>query len=78
MKFLVLLLVFLFAVWLFRSRQQARTRPRDKQPPQGKQPIEACAHCGVHAVKADMLVGQHGSYCSIEHLQRAGDKVVRG
>jgi uncharacterized protein len=78
MKFFVLLLVLLFAVWLFRSRQQQKSRPVDRQVPAGKQQIQACAHCGVHAVKTDMVVGSKGLYCSIEHLKQADDRIVRG
>lgn len=74
MKLLLLLLVLLFAVWLWRSGRQAKQPPsRRRASPPAQAPLEmiACAQCGLHLPKADAVVGQHGLYCSIEHRQRA-------
>lgn len=73
MKLLLMLLVLLFAVWLWRSGRQAKQASQRPASPPAKTPLEmiACGQCGLHLPKADAVVGQHGLYCSIEHRQRA-------
>lgn len=73
MKLLLMLLVLLFAVWLWRSGRQAKQAPPGRTSPAAKAPLEmiACGQCGLHLPKADAVIGQHGLYCSTEHRQRA-------
>jgi uncharacterized protein len=81
MKFFVLLLVLLFAVWLFRHRNPSLGRPNQKRSPEGKvepMPMVACLHCGVHLAQGEAVQGARGVYCSSEHLQLAGDRLRHG
>jgi uncharacterized protein len=73
MKFLLMLLVLLFAVWLWRSGRQAKQVPRQRASPASQAPLDmiACERCGLHLPKVDAVVGKNGLYCSVEHRQRA-------
>ncbi len=76
MKFLLLLAVVGFAIWLFKSRRRV---PGPKQPPPAARPgapgapatpMLACAHCGVHLPQTDAVIDAAGrAYCSAAHLQ---------
>ena len=66
MKYLVLLLIVMGGIWWIR--QQRASQVQRAQPPT-PEPMVACAHCGTHAPKKDMLVGRLGLYCSQPHLQ---------
>lgn len=69
MKFLILLLVLAFGVWLWRSR---RPPPPPRQPRGTGQPAEMtrCAACGLHLPLADAERGRQGIYCSKEHRRQ--------
>lgn len=80
MKYLLVLAVVLFAVWLWKHnrRQEARERAAEKaahQTPPAPPPVAsvarmvACRHCGLHLPEADAVSGQHGRYCSEAHRQ---------
>jgi uncharacterized protein len=79
MKFLLLLCVFMFAIWLFRSRNPSRESVQTGAKREPEQiAVKACAWCGVHGVEAELIQGRRGLYCSVEHLQLAQDKASRG
>ncbi len=73
MKFLLLLVVVLVAVWAWRSGRLADTAPKQKPPttPPSPQDMVSCAQCGVHVPQADAIAGRNGPYCCVEHRQRA-------
>lgn len=66
---LVLLVVVLFAWWVFRPRRTAappaaRPAPKAEAAPQA---MLQCAHCGVHLPRAEALVDERGAFCSEAH-----------
>ncbi|KAF1019986.1 MAG: hypothetical protein GAK30_02781 [Paracidovorax wautersii] len=82
MKPLVLLLVALFAVWLWRSRRP----PEDGEPPAKKagpqtrapkgiappQPMVRCAVCSLHLPRRDAIAGTAARhYCGRDHFDQA-------
>jgi uncharacterized protein len=85
MKYILVLLVILFAVWLWQHnrRNEQRDEAASRRPPvspppppvaRTPQPMVACAHCGLH-LPADEAVtsapaGLH--YCSESH-RRLGE-----
>jgi uncharacterized protein len=72
MKFLLVLAVVLFGVWLFRSgRQDKVTRQKPPVNPSDPQEMVSCQLCAVHVPKSDAVPGRNGLYCSAEHRQRA-------
>jgi uncharacterized protein len=73
MKFFLMLLVLLFAIWLWRSGRQIKQPPRPHGKPPAQAPLDmvACAQCGLHLPKAEAVAGHQGLYCSVEHRQRA-------
>lgn len=84
MKFVLLMLVLVFGVWLFAHRRrsdrsafgpsQSGSAVRNSLP----QPMQPCAHCHVHMALTDMTAGQRGLYCSPEHVRQAGDRPHHG
>lgn len=72
MKYLLLLLVIVVALWWIGARARRVSPPRS---PHGGEPqaIEACAHCGVHMPRAEMVAGARGRYCSEAHRLAHGD-----
>jgi uncharacterized protein len=78
MKFLLVLIVVMVGVWIWRSNRAAEraddaerdaARPRRKAP--GAIAMGRCDHCGMHCPSDDLIVGEHGTYCSTEHRNRA-------
>jgi uncharacterized protein len=73
MKFLVLLLVLVVAIgWLMlRTRRRPAPRPAaTAKPPAaaGVAPMLACARCGLHLPKPEVLFDVRGQpYCCAEH-----------
>lgn len=79
MKYLLVLGVVLFAVWLWRhnraadARAQAEERAR-RTPPSSPAPapvlvadMVACAHCGLHVPTGEAIAHQGAFYCSDAH-----------
>lgn len=85
MKYLIVLVVLLVAVWIWRrsraeqareeaeerAQEQAKARAR-QAPPKVLAPAEmvSCAHCGLHLPAADALTGPDGHFCSAEHQRQ--------
>jgi uncharacterized protein len=67
MKFLLVLLVFLFAAWLWRSGRHKNTDAPKSPPHKTPQDMVSCAHCGVHLPQTEAVPGQSGVYCSPAH-----------
>ncbi len=73
MKFLLVLGVVLFAIWLWRHNRKTTLVKRTKTPPppapSAPTHMVACAHCGVHLAEQDAVRGRLGPYCGQPHLQ---------
>jgi uncharacterized protein len=69
-KFLLLIAVVAFGIWLFRSKGRRRSAdaPRSKDAKADPQPMLVCAHCGVHLPQVDAKMDVGGRpYCSDAH-----------
>ncbi|EGI76265.1 PP0621 family protein [Hylemonella gracilis] len=78
MKFLLLLLIILLAIWLLRSGRTAEPqtkRPSDstRRPPPQSAPEDMvrCAHCGLHLPMHEAVASSSAYYCSVEHRRLA-------
>ena len=76
MKYLLVLLVVVVAVWIWRNNRRAnpverQTGQKPQAPPQALPPtiMVACAHCGAHLPEADAVTGTRGVYCCMDHRQ---------
>lgn len=74
MKFLLILGVILFAVWLWRHNRRTREVQRPDTPATVRKPpapthMVACLHCGVHLAEQDAVHGRLGDYCGQPHRQ---------
>ncbi len=76
MKYLLVLVVVLVAVWLWRNNR--RIEKQDRQAPAPPKPLATpedmvrCPVCSVHLPRADALPGPDGRlYCCQEHRQQA-------
>ena len=71
MKFLIVLLVLLFGVWLWR-RGRARQQPSQFQRAgKAAQAMVDCARCGVHVPQVVAVPGRSGIYCCEAHRREA-------
>ena len=78
LKWVLIALVVGWGIWSWRRMQRPRPSAPPKPPGAATQQLTAaCAHCGVHAARAEMVVGQRGVYCCIQHAQAQGDDVAR-
>lgn len=78
MKYLLVLGVVLFAVWLWRHNRdeeaQDRAAERAQRKPPAPPPVEvadmvACAHCGLHVPRCEAVAAGGRLYCSDAHRQ---------
>ena len=71
MKFLLLMAVVAFALWLLKTKGRVAPPSARKDPPKAPpQPAQmlACVHCGVHLPQADTVQDAAGrAYCSEAH-----------
>jgi len=78
MKYLLVLGVVLFGIWLWRHNRQTEARERQgvrsapqaparSAVPKNATEMVACAHCGLHLPLADTELGAQGRYCSSAH-----------
>lgn len=77
MKYLLLLVVVLVAVWVWRhNRRDERTGVPPAPPPQTLTPATrmiACTHCGMHLPEHEAVYGERGLYCCHEHRRQCKD-----
>lgn len=74
MKYLLLLLVIVVALWWIGGRARRIDQPPRAARRGAPQALEACAHCGVHLPRAEMVAGARGLYCSEAHRLAHGDR----
>ena len=75
MKYLLVLVVVLVAVWLWRNsrriERQERQAPAPPKPLAPPEDMVRCPVCSVHLPRADALPGPDGRlYCCQEHRQQ--------
>ena len=81
MKFLLVLVVLLGAMWIWRrnraedAREEAEERAKRAAapaPPAVQAPAEmvSCRHCGLHLPASDAVAGAQGHYCSSDHRRQ--------
>ena len=75
MKYLLVLLVLLFAFWIWRNNRRAEVADRTAQRPDkpaGTKPVTmvACRVCGTHLPHTEAVQGRQGLYCGHEHRQQ--------
>ena len=71
MKFLLLVLGFLVAYWIFKSYKNKLSHG-SKRPPRtsgGAEDMVRCAQCGVHMPRSESLMSGQLFYCTPEHRQ---------
>lgn len=76
MKYLLVVIVVLLAVWLWRNNRRVEKdgQPKAPPPPGLPQDMVRCPVCSVHLPRVDALAGPDGSlYCCQEHRLRAGN-----
>ncbi len=74
MKYLLVLIVVLIAVWVWRSNRAAEKPPSPlRAEPQGDGAIDmvGCDLCGLHCPREDLVIGGKGAYCCAQHRQQA-------
>ena len=73
MKFLLVLAVVLFGLWLWRSSRRSSKPPPDRSGTDAPRVIEMvrCDVCGVHCPRQDALAGKQGLYCTAQHRSQA-------
>jgi uncharacterized protein len=77
MKYLMVLGVVLFGIWLWRHNRAAEARerratrptpaPPGNPPPRSPTQMVACTHCGLHLPLAEAVAGTRGHYCTHAH-----------
>jgi uncharacterized protein len=83
MKYIIVIAVVVFAVWLWRNGRDRTARERDEQRAkpspqknaqlQEPQDMVRCPVCSVHLPRVDALPGPAGQvYCCPEHSRQAG------
>ena len=70
MKYLLLLLAILGAVWWLRRPRQNVTSRHDATASTDPQEMTRCLACGLHLPRADAVSGAQGLYCCASHRQR--------
>jgi len=70
---LLILLALMAAVWLWRSRQRPGTKASAAIQPEPPKPLEMvrCSRCGVHLPGNEVVIGERGAYCSLDHRQQS-------
>lgn len=77
MKFFIVLVAVLAAVWLWKrgrrlSQDQNPTPPRrHAEQPKLVQDMVSCPVCSVHVPSVDAVKGQRNHYCSEAHRRQA-------
>jgi uncharacterized protein len=69
-RYLVLLLLAIVAVWLVRRALAGKARPGGGEAaPAAQQDLVSCAHCGVHLPRAEARLAGDRVYCGDEHAR---------
>lgn len=80
MKYLLVLLVVVVAIYLWRSNRRAElhaareddpARAARRQPPRLPEAMTRCALCDMHLPAADAVSGRQGDYCCEAHRRQA-------
>jgi uncharacterized protein len=70
MRFLVLILLAVLAVWLIRRALKAPPAPETmKKESLEQQDLVRCARCGVHLPRAEARLAGGSTYCGEEHAR---------
>lgn len=68
MKYLIVILVIVVAAWMLtRSRRTGRSAAEKGSAGATPLAMVQCKYCGVHLPRAEVVVGDHGTFCSEEH-----------
>lgn len=70
MKYLLLIVLFFFVLWILRKAQTSRS---NGQPPVPREPerMVRCAHCGVNQPISESLLAKGRYFCCAEHRREA-------
>lgn len=74
MKFLLIFLLVMLVAWRWRAGRSHAIRAKQHQAARNAaapQDMVRCDHCGLHLPQNDAVPGQHGTYCSTAHRQKA-------
>ncbi|WP_296448667.1 PP0621 family protein [Rhodoferax sp. UBA5149] len=73
MKFLLVIVVLLLAIWLWRTNRPAVPKWHEPKPKAAPEPLAmvSCTLCSVHVPSVDVVPGKKGAYCSAAHLHQA-------
>ena len=66
MKYLVLLMVLMVAIWWIKRHRQPQDPVQKSMAPE-PQPMVACAHCGLHLPLTEAVATGKAYYCSPSH-----------
>lgn len=66
MKYLVLLMVLMVAIWWIKRHRQPQDPVQKSMTPE-PQPMVACAHCGLHLPQTEAVATGKAYYCSPSH-----------
>ena len=68
MKIILVVLAVMALWWLLRATFRPRERPpKATSPDPSPQAMLACAHCGVHLPRDEVLPGRGGVFCGAAH-----------
>jgi uncharacterized protein len=74
MRFIVLIILVVLAIWLIRRALRATRNPVQKDSPQ-QQELVRCARCGVHLPRAEAQLAGGLTFCGEEHARMgAGER----
>lgn len=78
MKYVVVLVVVMVAIWVWRSNRAEERAEQRAAPRPGRRPAVAnsvdmigCDLCGVHCPSDDLVRGHTGVYCCSQHRDQA-------
>jgi uncharacterized protein len=75
MKYLLILVILLAAIFIWRNNRKTATTLRKAEEARSKTvDMVACRWCGVHIPVTDAVTGKYGSYCSAAHQLKAEPK----
>jgi uncharacterized protein len=70
MRFIVLIVLVVLAVWLIRRALQAPAQKADlHKRTEAAGELVRCAHCGVHLPRSEARQAAGALYCSEEHAR---------